>query len=196
MYDNGKEKKLNKYQTGKEKNKQENVDYIIYEEFFNEKVVPQYEQATVTKNDDFKPIDVIQYVNGEKQGVELKARIRYTVTQFPTLDISLWKFQRIREIPEDCKKHFIVSLWLNDDIITIHDITDIILDDDKWMSIMTDKDNEIKIVEKWVSKDQTMDNTKKTRQKNVQLPLNSKRCRKIQYPNLKEKYWQTYKTFA
>ena len=55
MYNNGKEKKLNKYQTGKEKNRQENVDYIIYEEFFNEKVVPQYEQATVTKNDDFKP---------------------------------------------------------------------------------------------------------------------------------------------
>lgn len=195
MLYNGKEKKLNKQETRREKNRTETTDYIVYEAFFNEKVLPKYENATVTKNDEYKPIDVIQYIDGEKQGVELKARLRYKIEKLPTptLDISLWKFKRIRQVDENCDKHFIVSLWLLDDCVTIHNITDIILDNDKWNNIMTNNDDEIKMVDKWVSKDQTMDNTKKVKEPQLQLPLNSKRCKKIKWNGLKERYWQTHK---
>lgn len=151
-------------------NAQEEADYYYYNKFIQDRT---NNNVSVTKARQGMPYDATQT---ENTWIEIKARHRYSINDFPTMDLSLYKIDRLKtyvNLNEEQQPDniYLAVLWTKDNKITLHNITDITLDDEAYENMK----NSNRLIYKYTSFKTTDDNNKKFKNTLIQFPLDDKR---------------------
>lgn len=161
---------------------QETADFYCYSQFINEK----QPNTTVTKAPQYSPYDALQ---NNEIWIELKARHRYSIEDFDTFDLSLYKIDKLRTYTysnnEKPKHIYVAALWTQDNKITLHPITEYVTNDAKYDKLI----NSDRLIKKWTSKKATDNNNKKFENTLITFDLKDK-SQTLVYNYDLSNYWQ------
>ena len=161
---------------------QEIADFYCYSQFINEK----QPDTTITKAPTYTPYDALQ---NNDIWIELKARHRYSIKDFDTFDLSLYKIDKLRTYTysnnEKPKHIYVAALWTQDNKITLHPITEYVTNDDEYNKLI----NSDRLIKKWTSRKATDNNNKKFENTLITFNLNDK-TQTLTYNYDLSNYWQ------
>lgn len=163
---------------------QETADFYCYSQFINEK----QPDTTITKAPAYSPYDALQ---NNDIWIELKARHRHSLSNLSTFNLSLDKIDKLRTyiytndiIP---KQVYVAALWIQDNKITLHPITEYVTNDEEYYKLI----NSDRLIKKWTSVKSTDNNNKKFLNTLITFDLKDK-TQTLTYSYDLSNYWQIF----